>query len=193
MDASRALSPSITGYTIVRLLIASYFAAFAIGAIEGTDMGVLLRHFLDPVPAAMIANGAVLGAAAAIVVGWQRRGAALVLALMLFFASYLSMLEQPTQGLGPFWRDLALIGALILTYADSENHGNDAVALFRRLPRSGSGRGARKPSVEAAETRPLSRGSVESAFARDARGSATSRLATSSAVRPFPDDLGRSR
>ena len=55
-----------------------------------------------------------------ILVGWHRQGAALVLALAMFWASYLAMMSAPDQNIGAFWRDLALIGALVMTYADSD-------------------------------------------------------------------------
>lgn len=190
MDRLSRAASAPNGYTLIRILIASYFVAFALQIIPGTEVAVLLRPFLSDVSALMIANAAVLASAVAIVVGWQRRAAALLLALMLFWASYLCMIEQPEKGLGGFWRDLALIGALMLTYADTEARGNDALTFIRHLPRR---RRERSDEDAPTETRTLSRGSVQNAYRVGRGGRAVSRLASDSEARPYREDLARAR
>jgi uncharacterized membrane protein YphA (DoxX/SURF4 family) len=134
--ANRSTSP-ISGHTIVRILIASYFMALAIGLIPGTDPAILISWLMPWIAARIVTGALVFTLALMILVGVQRRAAALLLAIVIFWASYMTLLALPgAEDIGSFWRDLALIGALILTYADAEDLGhNDAVAVFRHLPR----------------------------------------------------------
>ena len=57
-----------------------------------------------------------------VLIGVGRRVAALLLSLLLFWASYLTMYMG--NDLGAFWRDLALIGGLLLT-VDLKNTARD--------------------------------------------------------------------
>ena len=111
-----------SGHSVVRLLIVSYFVALALGVIQGTDLAALAKPFLPHWFAAVTTSGVVLALCGMILFGWHRRAAALILALMMFWASYMAMMRAPDQELGAFWRDLALIGALVMTYADGERH-----------------------------------------------------------------------
>ncbi|MGI9389250.1 MAG: hypothetical protein ACR2O1_04255 [Boseongicola sp.] len=144
--AARTSTKFSSGHSLVRLLIVSYFMAFAIGLIPGTDVTVLADPFMSPVAARVLTGTTVFILASLILVGFQRRAAALLLAIVLFWASYVTMLSaNGAQNIGGFWRDLALIGALILTYADTENETqNDAAAVFNYLPQNGPENG--KPS-----------------------------------------------
>lgn len=107
-----------SGHSVVRLLIVSYFVALSFGVIEGTDISVLVSAVLPETFAQIVASGIVLALCAMILFGWHRQAAALILALSVFWASYLAMIASPDEQLGAFWRDLALIGALVLSYAD---------------------------------------------------------------------------
>ena len=119
MPRKRLATPSIlSGHAAVRLLIVSYFAALALHVIPGTDLSALLDPFLPPLAAEIATSALVLTFSTLILIGWHRRAAALLLALMTFWASYLGMLSAPVAELGSFWRDLALVGALTMTYAD---------------------------------------------------------------------------
>jgi hypothetical protein len=52
-----------------------------------------------------------------ILLGKQTRLAALILGLLTFYASYLQMVQIGIDHvLGAFWRDMALVAALMLTY-----------------------------------------------------------------------------
>ena len=118
------------GHSVVRLLIVSYFLALAFGIIEGTDMSVLASAVLPSAIATVTMSAMVIVLSMLILIGWHRRAAALVLALAVFWASYLTMMAAPDQNLGGFWRDLALIGALVMTYAD----GSQGSAQATRMP-----------------------------------------------------------
>ncbi|MDD9924177.1 MAG: hypothetical protein OXQ92_18135 [Boseongicola sp.] len=124
-----------SGHSVVRLLITSYFVAASVGLISGTDMIFLASPFMPQMAAKVLTAVVVIALAAGIVFGVQRRAAALLLALMLFWASYIANFTVETaQPIAAFWRDLALIGALLLTYADRENaRANDAVALAQQI------------------------------------------------------------
>lgn len=135
--AANKLSTTTTGHTVVRLLITSYFIAAAIGVISATDVSVMAAPFLPDLHARVLMAVITVGLSTLILVGIQRRAAALLLALILFWSSYISILSiDAAQPISSFWRDLALIGALLMTYADRENaRANDAAALAARFAR----------------------------------------------------------
>jgi hypothetical protein len=76
-----------------------------------------------------------------VLLGKQTRLAALILGLLTFYASYLHMVQMGIDHvLGAFWRDMALVAALMLTY------GGPAKAPPPRNPPpspSGASRGGR--------------------------------------------------
>ncbi|NNL17977.1 MAG: hypothetical protein HKP37_04455 [Boseongicola sp.] len=127
---------TFTGHTAIRLLIVSYFVALAAGLIAGTDLAVLANPFL-PEPVARVVSGlGVIGLSAMILIGFHRRLAALLLAIILFWCSYLTSVSPAgIEDIGSFWRDLALIGALLLTYADAE--GDTLSNAYGTLPEGG--------------------------------------------------------
>ncbi len=98
---------------ITRILILSYFVALALGLIQGAEIQRLTAPFL-PAPMAQYSIGiVVILLAFMVLVGIFRRPAALVLSLVLFFSSYMTMFA--TNDLTGFWRDLALIGGLLMS------------------------------------------------------------------------------
>ena len=143
----------LTSHTVVRLLISSYFMALGLGIIPGTDVGRLARPFLPDVAAGIASGAVVSGLALCILVGFHRRAAALLLAIVIFWASYLSMLfVEDSTGIAGFWRDLALIGALILTYADTAHAGqNDALTVISHIPKAAKVRREGKAHAAALE------------------------------------------
>ncbi|MDV7142445.1 hypothetical protein R3X27_07090 [Tropicimonas sp. TH_r6] len=109
--------------TLLRCLVASYFLAGAIGLFPGIDLLPLTERTLPASFAGPISATSIFLLAYMIMVGIWLRGAALLLGILTFWASYLRMMEQGMgTDLGVFWRDLALIGALMLTY--SRSRGN---------------------------------------------------------------------
>lgn len=186
MDNTRQGPPALSGYVITRLLIAAYFMALSIGIVTGTDVSILFLNILPAGPAKLIANGAVFVAALALVLGWYRSIAVFALSAILFFASYISLSEMPFLGLGQFWRDLALIAILMLTYADTDAAGNDLDALRELLPKEEPKAQARRPQTR---TRVLSRGSVQTAYSINKSGRAMSRKVRESEARAFSEEL----
>lgn len=102
---------------IARLLITSYFIALGLGLVAGTDVRVLL------VPVSyQLAEGAFPGVllvalASMVLFGILRSYATVALGLLVFWASYLTMMIQPGDAhVAGFWRDLALISGLLLSH-----------------------------------------------------------------------------
>ncbi|NKX46479.1 hypothetical protein [Roseicyclus persicicus] len=138
---------------ILRLLIASYFLAVALQLIPGTDLGLLFTPVLPAPFDSALATGIVFILAFLIMAGTAVRLAALMMALMTFYASYLAMLSLGVgDELGAFWRDLALIAALLLTYPASDRAGRaeprrrlQRHVAPRRIPGFSIGTLARRP------------------------------------------------
>ncbi len=121
------------GSMILRVLIGSYFLAVALQIIPGTDLSILFDSILPaPIDGALSA-GLVFLLAFMVMIGLHMRVAALVLAMMTFFASYLTMIQLGVdQELASFWRDIALIAALILTYSENDRRNLHRTRVVRR-------------------------------------------------------------
>lgn len=98
---------------IMRLLVISYFIAMSLGWIGGTQMIDFMIPILPDGLATMLMRGLILFLSVLVLTGFGRRHAALVLALVVFFSSYTTLYSG--GDIGAFWRDLALIGALLMT------------------------------------------------------------------------------
>lgn len=114
----------------VRMLIASYFIAAASGSIEGADMGALFAAVMPSPYGQILGGGIVLVLAVMIMLNARTRLAALLLGLMTFYASYLHLIAQGVEEvLGLFWRDMALIAALMLTYGTDREQARERLGL----------------------------------------------------------------
>ncbi len=125
-----------TGQALVRIVISSYFIAGAVGLIDGVSLAPL---FAQALPEAAHPVAGVLGMAVMLILsgliltGHWLRPAALLLAMALFWSSYLEMVALGVEGaLGQFWRDLALVAALLLTYAEPQDRSTRIAKLFTR-------------------------------------------------------------
>ncbi len=114
-------------HAAARMLIASYFMAKAIGLIiDPTGMEQFLSVSAVPDYLKLPNAGFELVAAIAILVGFQTRTAAALLALYLFWSSFiLNYRPGDPYLIGAFWRDLAMIGGLLLLVS----HGRGRYAL----------------------------------------------------------------
>lgn len=124
------ISPS--GQNLIRILISSYFIAASLGLISGTN-GTALAGALLPEPYAhYLGTLTVFGLAYLVLTGMWLRPAALLLALTIFWSSYIINFGAAGElKIGNFWRDLALIGALFLTYAESGPRTSARRAMLR--------------------------------------------------------------
>lgn len=103
---------------ITRILILSYFVALALGLIQGAEIVRLTLPFLPMAEAQYTIGIIVVLLSSMVLVGIFRRPAALVLSLILFFSSYMTMFAS--GDLTGFWRDLALIGGLLMSAGAGE-------------------------------------------------------------------------
>lgn len=139
MSAKTVIAENLnqSGQNIVRILIASYFIAVSLGMIPGTDGSVLAQQVFPDPAAKYIGNTVVFTLAYLVMMGIWLRPAALLLALTMFWSSYIANFgTDNTLDIGDFWRDLALIGALILTYAQSGPRATSRRAMLRWTPKA---------------------------------------------------------
>jgi uncharacterized membrane protein YphA (DoxX/SURF4 family) len=120
-----------TGQNLVRVLIASYFLAIGVGLIPGTNASPLTSLVLPEHLAVPAGKAVVFVCAYLVLVGIWLRVTALLLATVLFWSSYMANLPQDLEG---FWRDLALVGALMLTYTQTLPRALIRRAVLRHIP-----------------------------------------------------------
>ncbi len=124
---------NMTAQNLLRILIASYFLAVGLNLIPGTDLAILTEQVVPSHVATPLAAMVIFALAFLVMVGLYMRPAALVLGLLTFFASYLKMMELGVADeLGTFWRDLVLIAALMLTYAENAPRDYQMRRVIRR-------------------------------------------------------------
>lgn len=135
------LPQQITAPAVMRLLLLSYFAAIAFGLIKGTEIVEFIKPVSEAPGAELGMRALILVLVAMILFGFGRRPAALILSLIVFFASYVALYSG--GDIGAFWRDLAFIGGLLMTadfvparksMAGSENSDTDEDGLIPLTP-----------------------------------------------------------
>ena len=126
-DAKKTVAKSqglIEASTITRLLVVSFFIALSLGLIEGADIKLLATPFLPEDLALLVMRGLMLALSVMVLVGFYRRPAALILALIVFWPAYMSLYGG--GDVSAFWRDLALIGGLIMSASNGEKAADSA-------------------------------------------------------------------
>ncbi|PRY26667.1 hypothetical protein CLV78_101768 [Aliiruegeria haliotis] len=124
---------SAAAQNLLRILIASYFLAGAIGVIPGSDLTPLTERIFSETLAGPVSASIVFVLAYMVMIGMWLRGAALLLGILTFWSSYLKMIDLGmADQLGHFWRDLALIASLILTYAETDPRNHHKRGVLRR-------------------------------------------------------------
>lgn len=109
---------SKTGQQAIRLLISSYFIGAATGVVPYLAGHDLARILVGADLAPMAFTAFLFTTAWLVLIGRGARGAALLLALFVFWAGYLASFgPDRSMAFHEFWRDLALIGGLLLTYS----------------------------------------------------------------------------
>ncbi len=127
-------------HAVARVLIASYFMARALGLIIDPN-GLVEFMAASEVPDYLRWPNAAFEclAAVAIMIGFQTRMAAALLALFVFWSSFiLNYAPGDLVALGAFWRDLAMIGGLLLLFS----HGRGRYALDNYLTQLEASRAA---------------------------------------------------
>ncbi|WP_420397831.1 hypothetical protein [Nioella sp.] len=131
--SAERITLNATAQNLLRIVIASYFLAVGLNLIPGTNLTILAEQVLPSHVAEPLAAMMVFALAFLVMIGLYMRPAALVLGLMTLFASYLQMIELGVADeLGTFWRDLVLIAALMLTYAENAPRDHRMRSAIRR-------------------------------------------------------------
>jgi len=124
-----------TGQNLIRVLIASYFDAVSVGMINGTNATPLVAVFLPDAWAHFAGSSIIFVLAYMVMTGIWLRPAAMLLGLIMFWSSYiLNFSPEGPIMVGDFWRDLTLVGALMLTYVKSGPRASQRRAMFRKTP-----------------------------------------------------------
>jgi uncharacterized membrane protein YphA (DoxX/SURF4 family) len=112
---------SSTELNAARVLIAFYFLAVAAGFTDGVSLAPVFESFLDKSIAGGVSQAVLFTMGFLVLVGTFLRAVALGMAGFLL-ASYVLVAAKTGDWQPPdtIWRDIALIGALILTYAQRE-------------------------------------------------------------------------
>ena len=119
---------------LLRIIIASYFIAGSVGVISGSSLLPLAEQVLPERAAGIVASVATFVLAYLVMIGIWLRPAALLLGMLTFWASYIHLMQVGMEnGLGTFWRDLALIAALMLTYAIPDREAIRRHSIVRGL------------------------------------------------------------
>lgn len=169
-----------TAQNLLRIVIASYFLAVGLNLIPGTDLTILAGQVLPAHVAEPLSAMVVFALAFLVMIGLYMRPAALVLGLMTLFASYLRIIELGvSHELGTFWRDLVLIAALMLTYAEN-------------APRDYRMRTAIRRKITPRRIAPARHGAPDPA-PRTRPAPAPARASLPSALPPMPEFVSRCR
>lgn len=105
------------GHQAVRLIIASYFIAIAVGVLPSDNARSLVGTILPEAYVAPAVTTFVFATAVLIFLGRQMRIAALLLANYVLWSSLVAYIApQSTMSLSEFWRDMIVVSALMLTY-----------------------------------------------------------------------------
>ncbi|MGI3184907.1 hypothetical protein [Nioella aestuarii] len=132
-SSAERITLNATAQNLLRIVIASYFLAVGLNLIPGTNLTILAEQVLPAHVAEPLSAMLVFALAFLVMIGLYMRPAALVLGLMTLFASYLQMIELGVADeLGTFWRDLVLIAALMLTYAENAPRDHRMRSAIRR-------------------------------------------------------------
>ena len=125
-----------TGQNLIRILISSYFIGIALGLIDGTSATILAEAVMPTSAALIVGSIVIFSLAFLVMIGMWLRPAALLLGLTIFWSSYIANFgpEGPIA-ISEFWRDIALIGSLMLTYVQSNPRSAARRAMMRWTPR----------------------------------------------------------
>ena len=140
MGTASVMQDTASGHMTVRVLVALYTVASATGLISGTNLSLLLTPLVSEIAAQTVMTALVTGLCTFMLLGIKRRAMALLLAIIFLWSSYFAILGPNAEIFGgSHWRDMMLIAALLLIYADATNEEqNDLSALARAIkgPRS---------------------------------------------------------
>ncbi|MCI2398385.1 hypothetical protein [Aliiroseovarius subalbicans] len=116
-EQSNGVMISKSGHQAIRLLIASWFIGASTGVVPYEAAHAMAARLIPWSWSELALSTFLFATAWLILIGRQTRGAALLLALFVFWSGYMASFgPHKTLEFHEFWRDLALMGALLLTY-----------------------------------------------------------------------------
>lgn len=123
------------GHAMARVLIASYFIASAFGLVVETHGDAVITVVLPNTAGATLASVIEFTLGYMILTGTQVRTAALLLSLYVLWSSFIAnYVNSVTPSLDDFWRDLALIGGLLMTYSHDQSEAREPSRVRRGRP-----------------------------------------------------------
>lgn len=126
-----------TGLNVIRIVIGSYFLAISIGLVQGFDQTALFIGLLPPEQAALAGSAFLMVLSLTFMTGIMLRLSALMLSLFVLCSSLMqSFVMMEPRGLSAFWRDMALVCAILLCYTPRRRRD---VRKVRSFLREGSG------------------------------------------------------
>ncbi len=126
---------SASGLNLLRFVLSSYFIGVALGLINGTNLTALAALILPTNAAAFAANTAVVVLAYFVLMGiWLRPAALLLAAFVIGNSGYVTFLHATPDAMSDFWRDVALMAGLMMTYLQSGSREANRRALIRMNP-----------------------------------------------------------
>lgn len=128
----KSIAISRTGLSLLRTVLASYFIALALGLIVSTDITLLPKLILGENQSNFIANTVVFILAYLVLMGIWLRPAALLLGGYFFVSSaYSTFPNMSPEAMSNFWRDIAILSGLMMTYFQAAQREYRQTAVIR--------------------------------------------------------------
>ena len=122
-----------TGLNLIRIVIGSYFMAISLNLIEGFDPSALFTPLADDRTARLAGMGVLFTLSVVFMSGVALRIAALALALFILCSSFAQNVLGPEPlPMSSFWRDLALVCAVLMSYSTLRRQELRKAALIMR-------------------------------------------------------------
>lgn len=122
-----------SGLNLIRIVIGSYFVAVSLDLVSGVNQKALFLPFFPTNVADLIGSTILCVASFTFMLGLSLRQTALALALFVFCSSLIhNFLLLEFEDISAFWRDVALVCAIILNYSNMNRHELRRADLMRR-------------------------------------------------------------
>lgn len=120
----------------IRMIIASYFMATALGLINGFAPGVIFAYYMSPDVAHLVGAAVVLNCSLLLFLGLFVRLASLYLAIVMLTSSIVTHFFGASEAvLTLFWQDLSLVGGLLLLYCTQSERDLRKQAVIVNKPK----------------------------------------------------------
>ena len=132
--AAKPIKMTASGLNMLRTVVASYFIALSLGLIQSTDVTALPALVMAHNQANFLANTAIFILAYLVLMGvWLRPAALLLAGYFLVSSGYAVTASQSAEAMSNFWRDLALIAGLMMTYLQTGLRERKTRAVIRKI------------------------------------------------------------